>query len=353
MTPPTGGADIRAVARAAGVSTSTVSRFLNGKKRLSAETEQRIQEVAARLGYAPNRVARSLRLKQTQTIGLLIPDNGNPYFSALVKGAEDAARSSGYAVVLFSSHEDQSHEAAHLRTMAALRCDGALVIVAPDGADEPARRERLGALPFPTVFLDRRAGLPADTVVADNTHGGREATRHLLSLGHRRVGLVTVDYDVSSQRERVDGFVAALAEAGVPRRPELEARVPLGVQDGFSATSRLLTATSPPTALFATSNALAIGAVAAIQAKGLRCPEDVSVVGYDSYDWQDVFAPRLTTISQPAYLMGERAATLLIERLSGKRSGPPEAIVLRPSLVVRDSCRPPSTVASGVARKPR
>jgi LacI family transcriptional regulator len=329
------------VARAAGVSISSVSRYLNGKKRLSAETEQRILKVTAELGYAPNRVARSLRLQSTDTIGVLLPDSSNPFFSELVKGVEDAARTSGFAIVLLNSAEDREREAAQLRTMVDLRCDGALVIVAPFGPDEEQRRERLRSLPIPAVFVDRLPGFPADSVVADNMHGGYEATRHLIGLGHRRIGLVSVDYQVSSQRDRVAGWAQALAEAKLPRRTEHEAYVPLTVQDGFSGTSRLLGRKEPPTALFVTSNSLAIGAVAAVQARGLSCPRDVSVIGYDSYEWQDVFAPRLSTVHQPAYLMGQRAATLLIQRLREGRGDRPEGIVLRPTIVVRGSTEPP------------
>lgn len=338
---PPGGADIRAVARAAGVSISSVSRYLNGKKRLSPATEQRIQQVAADLDYTPNRVARSLRMKTTETIGILLPDNSNPFFSELTKGVEDAARNSGFAIVLLNSAEDREREVALLRTMVDLRCDGALVIVAPAGADEEHRIEALRHLPIPVVFVDRLPGFPADSVIADNLHGGFEATRHLISLGHRRIGVVSVDYNVSSQRDRVAGWAQALAGAHIPRRPEYEAYVPLTVQDGFSGTSRVLAAKEPPTALFVTSNSLTIGAIAAIKARGLSCPGDVSVVGYDSYEWQDVFSPRLSTVHQPAYLMGQRAAKLLIQRLREGRSEKPENIVLRPTMVVRGSSEPP------------
>jgi LacI family transcriptional regulator len=335
--PARGPADIRAVARRARVSASTVSRFLNGKKRVAAATERRILSSVAALGYAPNRVARSLRLSRTSTLGMLIPDNANPFFSGLVRGAEDAARAAGFALMLFNTGEDRDQERAHLETLQALRCDGVLLIAAPEGPDEAARWAVLRRLAVPVVAVDRAVPLPVDTVVADNAGGGAQAARHLLGLGHRRMGLVSVDYDVATHRQRRAGFVRALAAAGVARRPEHELRVPLTVEDGRAAAERLLAAPSPPTALFVTSNALSIGAIAGVQARGLRCPEDLAVIGYDSYDWQEVFRPRLTTVEQPAYSMGQRAAALLAGRITGSVSGPPVKVVLDTKLVVRES----------------
>ncbi len=338
--PPGATADIRAVAERAGVSISTVSRYLNGKKRVRAETEKRIRSAVAAFGYAPNRVARSLRLNRTMTLGLLIPDNSNPYFSGLVKGADDAAREAGYALVLFNSNEERERERGHLQTLQALHCDGALLIAAPEGPDEEERWGWLRHFPLPIVCLDRAAPLPVDTVEADNEAGGYEATRFLLGLGHRRIGLVTVAYEASSQRGRTAGYARALAEAGVPRRPDYEARVPLTVEGGLAGSRQLLSLTDRPSALFATSNFLAIGAVAAVQARGLRCPDDVSIVGYDSYPWQDVFSPRLTTVKQPSYEIGRRATELLLRRINNGNTEPPQRVVFRPALVVRASCAP-------------
>jgi DNA-binding LacI/PurR family transcriptional regulator len=256
----------------------------------------------------------------------------------MVKGAEDAARAAGFALVLFNTNEELAQERAHLETLQALRCDGALLICAPAVAEERARWDALEHFPLPLVAVDRAVPLPVDTVVADNAGGGHEAGRQLAKLGHRRIGLVTVDYEVSSHRDRRAGFHRALAEAKVERRKEYEVRVPLTVNDGFAGTSRLLDLAEPPTAIFVTSNALTIGTIGALQARGLRVPQDVSVVGYDSYDWQEVFQPRLTTVKQPSYLMGQRAAELLVARVVGKRKGAAEKVVLPTTLVVRDSC---------------
>lgn len=340
-------ADIHEVAARAGVSISTVSRCLSGKRKLAPEVERRILEAARALHYSPNRMARSLRTQRTNALGMIIPDNSNPYFSDVVKGAEDAARAAGFVVLLFNSGESRNREREHLTTMQSFRCDGALVIAAPEGDDERRRREHLRDVPFPVVYLGRDPGFDADVVIADSLGASREAVTHLIRLGHRRLGIITVNEAVSSQRDRVAGFHAALAAAGITPRDEYEVRVPLTVGDGFSGASRLLSLPKPPTAIFATSNALGIGAVGAVEARGLRCPEDVSVLGYDSYPWQDVFHPRLTTVRQPAYQIGQRAAELLVARVTGKRQGPPERIVLQASLVVRESTGPLAEPASG------
>lgn len=325
------------MAAKARVSTSTVSRFLNGKKRLSPGTERRIQNAVNALGYAPNRVARSLRMSRTSMIGMLIPDSSNPFFSGVVKGAEDAARSAGFALILFSTNEDADQELAHLGSLRALRCDGALLIAAPVGPNETAHRKRLEDLPLPIVCVERTVGLPFDTVIADNRSGAYEATRHLIDLGHRRIGLVSADREISSHVHRREGYAQAMAEARLRAPVSWNLRSPLTVNDGFRAASRLLALDDPPTAIFAASNSLCLGAVAALRSARKRCPDDVSVVGYDSYDWQDMFEPRLSTVKQPAYLLGQRSAELLIDRITGKKSGPPEEVILRPELVVRGS----------------
>jgi LacI family transcriptional regulator len=157
-------------------------------------------------------------------------------------------------------------------------------------------------------------------------------------LGHRRIGLLSVNLAVSTHRERALAYRRALREAGIDPNPAYEAHAQSSVADGFSATLRLLGQSPAPTALFVTSNRLIVGAVSAINNRGLRCPEDVSVVGFDDYDWQEAFRPRLTTVAQPAYAIGQRAAQLLIARITGEQTGPPEEIVLHSQLVVRESC---------------
>lgn len=329
--------DIREVARRAGVSISTVSRFLNHKP-VRPDAEARIFAAVRELAYSPNRIARSLKLKRTNTIGMVIPDITNPIFPEVVKGVEIAARAADFNLVLANMAEDRDEEWDRLQTLKAMRCDGCLLIVGPEVADEPVRRQRLQDFGLPLVFVDRRPGFAADLVVSDNEHAAAEAVRHLLRLGHRRIGLLSVNLSVSTHRERVDAYRRTLREAGIEPNPAYEVHAQSSVADGFSATLRLLGQSPAPTALFVTSNRLIVGAVSAIHNRGLRCPEDVSVVGFDNYDWQEAFRPRLTTVAQPAYAIGQRAAQLLIARITGAQTGAPEEIVLHSQLVVRESC---------------
>lgn len=330
-------ADIRSVAQRAGVSISTVSRFLNSKV-VSPEAEQKIRAAVRELSYSPNRIARSLKLKRTTTLGMVIPDITNSFFPEIVKGVEDAARAAGFHVVLTSSGEDQAAEWDRLNTLEDLRCDGVLVILAPGGPTETERRERLMEYRLPTVYLDRTPPFPADMVISDNLFSASEAVRHLHRLGHTNIALLHTTLEVSSHRDRAEGYRRAMREAGVTPPAGYEARVPATMADGFAATLRLLDLNPRPSAIFVTANRLTVGAMAAILDRGLRCPGDISVIGFDDYEWEEAFRPRLTTVAQPSYLMGQRGAEQLIARVLGQKSGPPEQIELRSRLVVRESC---------------
>jgi LacI family transcriptional regulator len=194
---------------------------------------------------------------------------------------------------------------------------------------------------YPVVHLGRDPGFETDLVVVDGKGAGRQAVQHLVALGHRRVAVLAGGDDNASFRERVEGYRAGLAQAGLAPRPEYEVRVPVTPGDGHAATLRLLALARPPTAIFAASNTLGIAAVGAIEAARLRCPRDVSVVSYDSYGWQEVFHPRLTTVRQPAYRLGARAAEALLARIEGRGGGVAERVVLDADLVIRESTAPP------------
>jgi LacI family transcriptional regulator len=332
-------ADIRSVAEKAGVSISTVSRFLNHKV-VSPQAEERIREAVKELAYIPNRIARSLKLRRTNTLGMAIPDITNTFFPEIVKGVEDATRNAGFALVLTNTGEDQATEWERLNTLETLRCDGCLLILAPDADADAERQQKLGEFRLPVVYLDRSPQFEADMVVSDNVHGAEEAVRHLVGLGHKNIALLGTTLEVSTHRERVKGYWQAMKAAGLTPPDGYEERVAPTLADGLAATLRLLDRTPRPTALFVTSNKLTIGAMAAIHDRGLRCPQDISIIGYDNYDWEDASRPRLTAVAQPSYLIGQRAAELLIARILGQKSGPPEQIVLPSNLVVRESCGP-------------
>jgi LacI family transcriptional regulator len=332
-------ADIRSVAEKAGVSISTVSRFLNHKV-VSPQAEERIREAVKELAYIPNRIARSLKLRRTNTLGMAIPDITNTFFPQIVKGVEDATRAAGFALVLTNTGEDQASEWDRLNTLETLRCDGCLLILAPDSNGDSERKQRLNEFRLPVVYLDRSPSFEADMVISDNVHGAEEAVRHLVGLGHKNIALLGTTLEVSTHRDRVQGYWQALKNAGITPPDGYVERVAPTLADGVAGTLRLLDRSPRPTALFVTSNKLTIGAMAAIHDKGLRCPADISVIGYDDYDWEEAFRPRLTTVAQPSYLIGQRAAELLIARILGQKTGPAEQVVVPSHLVVRESCGP-------------
>lgn len=331
-------ADIRVVARRAGVSISTVSRYLNDRS-VSPAAKEAIAVAIKELKYLPNRIARSLKMKRTNTVGMVIPDITNPYFPEVVKGVESVAREAGFSLLLFETGEDPTTEWEQLLTLLALRCDGCLLIPAPSGSVDPERRQRLADYPLPLVYVDRHLGVEGvDAVGTDNRRAADEAVRHLAKLGHTRIGLLDSTLEASSHRDRALGYQDALQQAGLAFDPKYVVRVPPTVADGFAATVKLLETSPRPTALFSLSNRSGIGALKAISARGLRCPEDIGLVSYDDYEWQEAFRPRLTTVGQPAFLVGQRAGELLIARILGKGPPTPESVVLSSRLVVRESC---------------
>jgi LacI family transcriptional regulator len=330
-------ADIREVARRAGVSISTVSRYLNHKV-VSAAAERRIEEAIRELAYLPNRIARSLKMKRTMTLGMVIPDITNPYFPEVVKGVDSAARAAGFNLILANAGEDALIEWEHLQTLRGLRCDGVVLIPAPRAGDESEWQRRLEAYPLPLVFVDRQVGSGRDVVVSDNLRASGDAVRHLLRLGHKRIALLDTTLEVSSHRDRAEGYVQAMKEGEAGPDTALMARVNASAADGFAATQRLLELPNPPTAMFIPNSRLTIGALQAIAARGLRCPEDISVISFDDYEWQEAFRPRLTTIAQPGFLIGQRGAEVLIARITDDSERAHEQIVLSSRLLVRESC---------------
>jgi len=330
-------ATIRDVARLAKCSTATVSRFFN-QKYVSAEAEQRIRAAIDALAYSPNVAARNLKLKRSMILGMIIPDITEPFFPTVVKGVEDVARAHRFSLMLFNTQEDEQREAACVDILLAHQCDGLLLIKAPSSPMHERYRAKLATLSAPTVYLDRAPDLAADAVLVDNVTGARRGVEHLIRLGHRNIAIIMMGRGVPTHLERLEGYRRALAEYGIDARPDFVQQTEPTMADAYSVTLQLLASADPPTAIFATNARLTLGVMAAINSRGLSCPEDISVVGHDGLDWQTVFRPRLTIVEQPASLMGTRAAEMLVQRITGVLGGDPRRIVLNPELVVRESC---------------
>jgi LacI family transcriptional regulator, galactose operon repressor len=323
------------VAQRAGVSEATVSYVVNnGPRPVAVGTRERILAVIEELGYHPSDVARSLRLQRTSTIGLILPDTANPFYGEIARIIENASYSEGHTVILCNSNLDPVREREYIHILRAKRVAGLVII--PTSAEG---LELLRDANICTVVLEYETE-GAYCLVADDFQGGRIATEHLLKLGHRRIGCITRARDTSSSRNRVQGYRTALENAGVCLEQNLIVETEASIGVGEAATFHLLDQPQPPTAIFAHSDVIALGALSAIHKRGLRVPDDVSVVGYDDIDEAPYFNPPLTTIAYPKQAMGEGAARLLIDLIQNPKSPEPHITVLETLLIERASTAP-------------
>src|SRR5690606_1091818 len=322
----------------AGVSTATVSHVVNGSRAVSVETKKKVKAAINALKYRPDGIARSLRVSQTGTIGVLIADVTNPFFAEFVRGVEDTAHRRGerYNLLLCNTEENTAREQSALDLVLERRIDG--IVMAPAGGNEEMLAD-IAESGLPLVFGDRKLkGVAADTVVADNHAAAGDLTRHLVSLGHKRIGLLEADLASSAIHERSAGFREALAGAGLKPDPRHVVKSPSNIAAAEIAGKALLDVSPRPDAIFCTNNFMTLGMMQAVIDRGLRCPEDIAVAGFDDFPWAAAFRPRLTAVAQPAYEIGREAATLLFDRISGRRTGAPIQMVLNAKLIVRDSC---------------
>lgn len=336
---------LRDVAALAGVSAITVSRALNGKGYVSQDVRARVLAAAAELNYVPNAVARSLRSQKTQLLGLLAGIT-NPFWSTVARGIEETAVQSGYGVILCDTGDEPTKEARYIELLVRRRIDGLIIAATSDSAGilQDLKRRHV-----PFVLIDRVVqGVDADTVRGDNKGAAYALTRHLLSTGYRRIGVISGPRNVSTAEERVAGYAAAMHEAAMPVEDDMIEYGQYTESWGYQATRELMSRSEPPDALFAANNFIALGALEGLHTLGLGVPEDVAVVCFD--DTTRVESARLlTTASQPAEEMGRIAARVLLERIE-QPGKPIEDIVLPIALVVRSSCGcTPGGTAKGTA----
>lgn len=354
---PRGIATVPDVAKAAGVSTATAARALGGYGSVSDATRGRVLEAAEQLGYRPNVLARSMITGSTRTLGVVMSDIENPFFRRSLRGIADTARARGFEVLLANTDEELDKEDTAVSVMTERRVDG-LVVCPADGGDR-THLTRVIEAGIPVVLLDRKvAGLHADTVGIDNRKAARAATEHLLAHGHRDIAIVTGGTDEMLERmlrpdmrgverlsattvgSRAAGFRDAMADAGVPIRPELISAGGFRREDGEAETTRLLALERPPTAILAFDAMQSLGAFHAITSAGVRCPQDVSLLGFDDAEWADVVQPPLTVVAQPTYEIGVAACNLLLARIEGS-GGATAHRRLPTELIERGSVGPP------------
>jgi LacI family transcriptional regulator len=328
---------IKDVARLSGVSPMTVSRVINGSERVHPDTRRRVEQAISDLGYVPSRLARGLSRQRTGTLALIVPDVANPFFTLIVRGAEDVARRAGYRVLLCDTRADPAVEREVIEEMLAHRVEG--IVIAP--VDDRSRRDlrRLVDFGVPFVLIDRTVpGVDSDVVLGDSVGGARRLVEHLISLDHRRIGFIVESDQVSTARDRGRGYKSALAAAGMPVDPALVVLATADPRGGFDGMRRLLELKSPPTAVFTVNNLVAVGAIEAVRAAGLEVPDDIALVCFDDIEYASRLYPFLTVMEQPAEAFGTLGTQLLLDRIAGRGADRPRVVVLPAEFVVRKSC---------------
>lgn len=347
MPPPNEG--LKQLAETTGLSVSTISRVLNGKAaaaRISEATRERVLRAAADRGVVINALARGLRLRSTQTLGLLIPDISNPFFSALARQVERASRARGYSVLLGDSEEDAGVEADNLRLMQSRRVDG--LIVAPVGGETSHLSDTL-TTGLPLVLVDRvPPGLKAPGVAADNSAGAALAVEHLAAAGHRDIGCVQGLAASSTNAARVSGFREAMKNRDLPVPATRLVGRDYTLESARQEAHRLLSRSPRPSAVVALGNLIALGVLHAARDLGLRVPDNLSLVSFDDQPWAEWISPPLTTVAQPVEELGTRAMELFFDQVQANREeGSPEntkearnqQLTLPMTLIERNSVR--------------
>ena len=324
------------VAKLAGVSPVTVSRVINNADNVSPATRARVEKAIAELGYVPSGVAKSLRLKRTRTLALIVPDIQNSFWTTVARGVEDAAQSRGYSVFLCNTDENAEKQRHYLEVVISQRADGVIIAPSDNKVENLAllRKRRI-----PTVVMDRYIdGWDVDTVMGDSVSASRALVKHLISLGHTRIAMISGPRTTSTSTDRILGYRIALAEAGIPYDPNMVLIGEYRSISGERLTHQLLEKEEAPTAIFAANNVIALGVIDALSAHGLRVPQDMALVCFDDLPNTSRLFPFLTVAVQPAYDLGANAAQLLLSRLESDQFPPPRHVILPTRLIIRHSC---------------
>jgi LacI family transcriptional regulator len=331
-------ATLKDIARLAHVSHTTVSRVINGKPGVKNATKQRILQLVKELDYQPNLVARSLVVKRSKNLGLIITTIRNPFYLELAQGIEDTARSYQYNVILCCTNYDLSLEGEHIRELKRRGVDGIILTSAQIKDQHVAALAHEG---FPLVLVNRRVLEPdlsekVDYIGIDNVKGGEMALGHLMRMGHRRIGIIRGSLESSVTVERMEGACRALARYGLAMEDDLVFGGDYLKGTGYEAAKRFLSMSEPPTAIFSLNDSMALGVYDALMEQGVRVPEDVALMGFNDIEFAALKMVDLSTISQKKYTLGSMAVRRLMERIEGDQAG--REWILEPELIIRRSC---------------
>lgn len=352
---------MRDVAKLAEVSVATVSAVINGKKRVSPKLRERVQAAIRTLDYHPDQIARSLKVRRTYTIGVIVPNMASMFFVEVFRGIEDVARQNGYSAILCTSDDDAIQERHQLAVLLSRRVDGILLASADSQAASHWPRHRDLCI----VLIDRLPpGFEASAVVIDNVKAAYEATRHLIKIGHKRIAIVTGPPDRSTAFERTEGFRRAMQEAGHPILQGYFLNGGFRLDGGYRCGMKLLKLPVPPTAIFSSNYDMTLGLMRAVIELKVPCPSQVSilsfddfVMGDDKFSWATMFCPPLTAVAQPSYEIGKIAMESLLQEIEGKTKGvraSKRAVVkLKAELRIRESTAPPPADTTPVENERR
>jgi LacI family transcriptional regulator, galactose operon repressor len=343
---------MRDVARLAGVSVATVSAVANEKQVVRPAVVARVQDAMKALNYHPDHVARSLRIRKTSTIGVLVPDFTSGFFVDVVRGVEDAARVSGYSVLLCNSNDATDQEETHIKALLSRRVDG--IILASTDVYSIGTNQFGSSTPF--VLFDRIPnGYRGPAVVIDNFEAAYRATQYLLQAGHKDLAFIAGRMDLSTASDRADGFRKALEDAHLPLRGEYFRRGDYTPESGYNNGLELIRLPEPPTGILCSNGPMTLGLLRALQEADVHCPEQISIIGFDepvpdSYGFSvsTLLRPELTVIAQPGYRVGQQAAQMLVNILSEEKAleGERSILTLEAELRVRNSVAPPASFRS-------
>lgn len=343
-------ATARDVAKLAGVSVASVSAVTNGRSGVSRELAQRVRTAIETLNYQPDSLARSLRVRRTKIIAVVLPQIASPFFAEVLRGVEHEAKQKDYSILICDSAADAGIEQRLLQTVVARRVDGILLA----SADPYLASHALPGKTTPVVHFDRLpAGCEGSAVIVKNKEGAAQATRYLIGIGHRRIAIITGPMALSTAAERLEGFRNAMGSGGLPVPEEYVRCGDFQLAGGYHSALELMKLSPRPTALFVTNYEMILGTFRALRELAIRCPEEVSVVGFDDFvmgadgfSWATMFQPQPTTVAQPGNQIGREAFRLLldeIETTDGAKLGGAKKTILRlpVELQVRESSGPP------------
>jgi HTH-type transcriptional repressor purR len=332
-------ATIKDVAKMAGVSTTTVSHVINKTRFVAKETEEAVMQAIKSLKYSPSAVARSLKVNTTKSIGMIVTTSESPYFAEIIHAVEDHCYRQGYSLFLCNTQNDPEKIKNHVEMLTKKRVDGLLVMCSE--YTQHSLDVLSGFSSVPMVVMDWGPNADTDIIEDNSFNGGYIATKHLIDCGHKAIGLIAGELDKTTARTRYEGFVKAMNEAYLPIHENWIMEGFFEPEDGYECMNKILVQDNLPTAVFCCNDVMALGAISAITEKGLRVPDDISIIGYDNIHSSRFYAPPLTTIHQSKSRLGAQAVNLLFERIANKDNDSHEKhrIAIHPELVLRKSVR--------------